>query len=208
MFQTWSLTQFHKMRNLAPQLPLFDDTHRPRGLSYRPVFITSAEERDLIGHIRQLPLTPFQFGQFEGKRRVVSFGWHYNFSTQRLEVAGPFPEWIRFVIRAVEQADRLPKGAVGHVLFTEYDAGTGIGWHRDKKQFDKVFGLSLGSSCDFRFRRKVETRWERYALHTEPRSLYIMADEARSVWQHSIPPVTTPRYSVTFRTMAATDASR
>jgi alkylated DNA repair dioxygenase AlkB len=191
-----------------PQLPLFNDARRPKGLSYRPGFITSAEEQELIRHIRELTLAPFQFGEFEGKRRVASFGWQYNFSTQRLEAADPFPEWIRHVIRAVEQAGHLAKGAIGHILFTEYDAGTGIGWHRDKKQFDKVFGLSLGASCDFRFRRKVETRWERFTLHTEPRSLYIITDEARSLWQHSIPPVATPRYSVTFRTMAAADASR
>jgi hypothetical protein len=86
------------------------------------------KSRNLIARIRQLPLTPFQFGQFEGKRRVASFGWHYDFSTQRLESADPFPPWILPFIRAVGQADDLAEGAIGHVLFTEYEAGIGIGW--------------------------------------------------------------------------------
>ena len=41
------------------------------------------------------------------------------------------------------------------VLCTEYDTGVGIGWHRDKPHFDRVFGLSLGSACKFRFRRRA-----------------------------------------------------
>jgi alkylated DNA repair dioxygenase AlkB len=184
------------------QLALFNDASGPEGLTYRPEFITRAEEAELIARVRQLPLTPFQFGPFEGKRRVVSFGWHYDFSRQRLEEAEPFPEWIMPVIRAIERATALDDGAIRHVLFTEYEPGTGIGWHRDKKQFDKVFGLSLGAACDFRFRRKDGAKWQRFTLRAEPRSLYTMEGDARSVWEHSIPAVADLRYSVTFRTMA------
>lgn len=190
------------------ELALFDRPLDPEGLSYRPEFITPAEERVLIAHIEQLPLTPFQFGQFMGKRRIASFGWHYNFSTQSLEPAELVPAWITPVVRAVEGAGGLPKGDIGHVLFTEYRPGTGIGWHRDKKHFDLVFGLSLGSPCSFRFRHKAGTKWERFTLLAEPRSLYKMSGDARSIWEHSIPPVDALRYSVTFRTMAALHAPR
>ena len=101
----------------------------------------------------------------------------------------------------MENLARLERGAIRHILFTEYASGVGIGWHRDKAAFDVVFGLSLGSACPFRFRRKDGSRWERYTLPAEPRSLYIMGGEARSVWEHSIAPVAQPRWSVTFRTM-------
>lgn len=37
--------------------------------------------------------------------------------------------------------------------------------------------------------------------NTLPRSLYMMDGEARSQWEHSIPPVDARRYSITFRTM-------
>jgi alkylated DNA repair dioxygenase AlkB len=45
------------------------------------------------------------------------------------------------------------KTRIFQVLCTKYDVAVGIGWHRDKPHFDKVFGLSLGSACKFRFRR-------------------------------------------------------
>jgi alkylated DNA repair dioxygenase AlkB len=190
------------------QLALFGGSGRPQGLHYRPDFVSPAQESELIAHIQALPLAPFQFGQFEGKRRVVSFGHRYDFSTQRLEGADPIPGWLTPVVREVERADKLPDGSIGHVLVTEYEAGTGIGWHRDKKHFDKVFGLSLASACDFRFRKKNGTKWTRYTLHAGARSLYTITGESRHDWEHSIQAVPDRRYSITFRTMAGSHASR
>jgi alkylated DNA repair dioxygenase AlkB len=91
---------------------------------------------------------------------------------------------------------------VAQVLITEYQPGAAIGWHRDKKQFDLIFGLSLGASCPFRFRQRIGSGWERFTLTVDPRSLYLMSGEARSLWEHSIPPIPEPRYSITFRTLA------
>ena len=48
----------------------------------------------LIGHIRALPLTPFQFGIYEGKRGVVFFGSRYDFTHQRLEAVEELPAWL------------------------------------------------------------------------------------------------------------------
>jgi alkylated DNA repair dioxygenase AlkB len=62
--------------------------------------------------------------------------------------------------------------------------------------------LSLGSACKFRFRRKLGEKWERFTFDAEPSSLHIMTGESRHVWEHSIPPVEEPRYSITFRSMA------
>lgn len=50
---------------------------------------------------------------------------------------------------------RFAGGIVRQILCTEYGVGVGIGWHRDKPHFDKVFGLSLGAACKFRFRRRI-----------------------------------------------------
>src|SRR5258705_9989294 len=72
------------------------------------------------------------------------------------------------------QAHCGPAARIKQVLCTEYDAGVGIGWHRDKPHFDEVFGLSLGSACKFHFRRKSGGKWERFTLDVEPRSLYVM----------------------------------
>src|SRR5215510_3264091 len=172
-----------------------------RPLHYQRDFISAKEEAALIGHIRALPLAPFQFGIYEGKRRVVFFGSRYDFTHERLEAAEELPAWLVPLAGRVERFAALLSGSIKHALCTEYDVGAGIGWHRDKKHFDQVFGLSLASACKFRFRRKAGNKWERFTLNAQPRSLYVMTGASRHVWEHSIPPVETPRYSITFRTM-------
>jgi alkylated DNA repair dioxygenase AlkB len=190
-------------RTVNQQFSLFPpEAVGPRGLRYYPEIIAPSMEFDLIERIRRLPLVPFQFGAFEGKRRVASFGFKYDYAQQRLEEAGEVPEWLVPMIAKVE-AYGGPAAKIKQVLCTEYDAGVGIGWHRDKPHFDEVFGLSLGSSCKFRFRRKRGEKWERFTLDAAPRSLYIMTGESRHVWEHSIPPVEEPRYSITFRSMSS-----
>jgi alkylated DNA repair dioxygenase AlkB len=184
------------------QFSLFPpETTGPRGLRYYPEIITRSVELGLVDRIAGLPLAPFQFGAFEGKRRVASFGFKYDYTERRLQEAEEIPAWLAPLIEKVE-AYGGPAVKIKQVLCTEYDAGVGIGWHRDKPHFDEVFGLSLGSACSFRFRRRTGGKWERFTLDAEPRSLYIMTGESRHVWEHSIPPVEAPRYSITFRSMA------
>lgn len=171
----------------------------PAGLRYEADFISPVEEQDLIGQIQRLPLQPFQFGAYEGKRRVASFGWRYDYAERRLEAAAELPFWLLPLIARIEAfAQSAP---VRQVLCTEYDQGVGIGWHRDKPHFDEVFGLSLASACRLRFRRRNGEKWERFTLEAQPRSLYMMTGAARQIWEHSIPPVAAPRFSITFRTM-------
>lgn len=194
-------------RVMSSQLSLFvDKTAQPAGFSFQPDFVSAEEERKLVERIGELPLVPFQFGAFEGKRRVASFGWRFDYAIQKLRRASPVPDWLIPFARRVEIFFRLPDGAIQQVLCTEYDEGAGIGWHRDKPHFDEVFGLSLASACKFRFRRKTNEAWERITFDVEPRSLYGMSGESRHVWEHSISPVAARRYSVTFRTMASTAA--
>jgi alkylated DNA repair dioxygenase AlkB len=188
---------------LSEQFSLFADRlSEPEGLRYAEEFVSPTAEKTLIGHIAALPLQPFQFGQYEGKRRVVSFGFRYDYTMCRLEEADPIPEWLGSIIETVEAfGGRGPR--IGQVLCTEYDVGVGIGWHRDKPHFDRVFGLSLGSACKFRFRRSAYTKRERFTLEARPRSIYMLSGPSRVVWEHSIPAVEAQRYSITFRTMAA-----
>jgi len=40
-----------------------------------------------------------------------------------------------------------------------------------------------------------------FTLDAQPRSVNVMSGDARRLWEHSIPPVDTRRYSITFRTM-------
>jgi alkylated DNA repair dioxygenase AlkB len=186
---------------LAEQLPLFaDKSPIPEGLRYDTEFVSSSVEQNLIERVATLPLQPFQFGQYGGKRRVASFGFRYDYALRRLQEANPIPQWLTPLIDRVAEFGGSDT-RIAQVLCTEYDVGVGIGWHRDKPHFDRIFGLSLGSSCKLRFRRPRGEQWDRFTLNTEPRSIYMMAGPARLVWEHSIPAVEAPRYSITFRTM-------
>jgi alkylated DNA repair dioxygenase AlkB len=95
----------------------------------------------------------------------------------------------------------LEPAAFQHVLVTEYGPGAGIGWHRDKAVFGQVVGVSLLAPCFLRFRKKVNTKWDRVNVLTEPRSAYHLTGPARAEWEHSILRVDALRYSITFRTM-------
>jgi alkylated DNA repair dioxygenase AlkB len=186
---------------VSDQLALFNNRpDEPDGLRYAADFISPAVEEKLILGIRALPLQPFQFGQFEGKRRVASFGFRYDYALRQLQKADPIPGWLAETVADVETFGG-PGVRVQQVLCTEYDIGVGISWHRDKPHFDKIFGLSLGSACKLRFRRSAGRSWDRFSLYAKPRSLYMMTGPSRQVWEHSIPPVEAQRYSVTFRTM-------
>jgi alkylated DNA repair dioxygenase AlkB len=144
------------------QLALFpEQSAGPAGLRYQPEFVSRASESELISRISELPLQPFQFGAFEGKRRVASFGFRYDYTLERIQAADPIPAWLTSIARSVETFGNLPAGSVRQILCTEYDVGVGIGWHRDKPHFDRIFGLSLGASCKFRFRRAAGDKWER-----------------------------------------------
>jgi alkylated DNA repair dioxygenase AlkB len=171
----------------------------PEGFLYRPELISPADEGTLLARVRELPFRDFEFHGYTGKRRVVSFGWHYDFSARRLRKADTIPEFILALRAVAAPFASLEPEALQHVLVTEYGPGAGIGWHRDKAVFGEVVGVSLLAPCVLRLRRAVGGKWERVNVAAEPRSAYLLSGPARSVWEHSIPPMDVPRYSITFR---------
>lgn len=177
------------------------DPALPHGIVYRPDLIGPDEETALAGQIAALDLRPFEFQGFLGKRRVASFGWRYRFDGSGLEKAEPMPGFLLDLRgRAAALLGRGPD-ALPHVLVTEYAPGAAIGWHRDRSVFGEVVGLSLLAPARLRFRRKAGSRWQRRDLLLQPRSAYTLTGEARSDWEHSIPPLEALRYSITFRTL-------
>jgi len=172
----------------------------PSGFAYRPAAFTEAEERAWLDMLRPLPFKPFEFHGYLGKRRIVSFGWRYDYGGRRLRASTPMPDFLlplreRAAALAGLDADRLQQA-----LVTEYDIGAPIGWHRDKPMFEDVVALSFLSSCRLRLRRRHGDGWQRWSSEIAPRSLYRLSGPARHEWEHSIPPLDARRYSVTFRT--------
>jgi alkylated DNA repair dioxygenase AlkB len=171
----------------------------PEGLHYQHELIGPSVEDALVARIRKLSFREFEFHGYLGKRRIVSFGWHYDFSGQKLRKAEDIPDFLLELRTLAAPLANLDPGEFQHVLVTEYSPGAGIGWHRDKAVFGKVIGISLLAPCVLRFRRKVGEMWERSNVPIEPRSAYVLTGPARSEWQHSISRVDELRYSVTFR---------
>jgi alkylated DNA repair dioxygenase AlkB len=173
----------------------------PEGFRYKPEIIDRAAEKELIGAITQLEFAPFEFHGFVGKRRVVSFGWRYDFNGGGLKRIDDVPALIKPAREAAAHFSGIPISALEQVLVTEYAPGAAMGWHKDRSVFGDVVGLSLSAACSFRFRRKVGAGWGRRSFVAEPRSAYLLQGPSRSEWEHSIPAVDSLRYSLTFRTL-------
>ena len=173
----------------------------PVGFGYHADVLSPAEEEALARELGALPFKPFDFQGFLANRRVVSFGFRYDYGSRAVVEAAPFPAFLVSLRRNVAQIFDRPADAFQQVLINEYQPGAGIGWHRDKAQFDEVVGVSLLVPCTLRFRRKSGEGWERASLNVEPRSAYLLSGAARRVWEHSIPPLDRLRYSITLRTL-------
>jgi len=173
----------------------------PEGFRYQPELIDAVTEARMLGQIAALPFRDFEFQGYTAKRRVISFGWQYDFNVQRLHRADDMPAFLLELRESAARFAGMPPTALQHVLVMEYGPGAAIGWHRDKAVFGEIVGISLRSACTFRLRRAVGSRWERVSLVAEPRSAYLLSGAARSEWEHSIPAVELLRYSVTFRNL-------
>ena len=173
----------------------------PEGFRYEGELISGDEEQRLLEEIRKLPFREFEFHGFTGKRRVVSFGWRYDFSERLLEKANDIPGFLLPVRLKAARFAGIEPDDLQHVLVTEYSEGAAIGWHKDKAVFGDVIGISLLSACTFRLRKKAGSRWERASVTAEPRSVYLLRGPSRTDWEHSIPGVDSLRYSITFRNL-------
>lgn len=171
----------------------------PEGLVYQPEFIDGEAQAALVRELARLPYKPFEFRGYLGNRRVVSFGWRYDFNQGGLKQAEPFPDWLVALRERAEAFADLPAGAFRQALLTEYAPGAGIGWHRDRPQFEDVVGVSFLAPCVFRFRLRDGAGWRRCAFTAEPGSAYLLRGPSRTEWEHSIPPLNALRYSITFR---------
>jgi alkylated DNA repair dioxygenase AlkB len=175
----------------------------PSGFAYRPEFLSPEEQARLAAWLATLPFEAFQFRGYEGKRRVVSFGWKYDFTRSHLIRADDMPAELLGVRERAAAFVDLKAEDLQQCLLNEYLPGAPIGWHSDRPMFEKVVGISLLAPCNFRLRHAVGDRFERTAVQLEPRSIYAMTGEARTAWEHSIPPVKAHRYSITFRNFRA-----
>ena len=144
------------------------------GLSYRPAYVSELEELDLVAAIEREPW------DCTWDRRRQPYGASYGKTAGK---SRPLPPW------GIALATRLHREGwsdrpFDQMLVNEYLPGQGIALHRDYAPFDRtVVSLSLLSACVMEFRH-AEGRSESMLL--QPRSLLVLTDEARYLWQHGI----------------------
>jgi alkylated DNA repair dioxygenase AlkB len=187
------------MDSLFPELTAY-----PPGFSYFPDFISEAEEQRLCELCASLDLQQFRFHGYLAKRKVASYGYDYHFNTRSITEGKPIPEGVKFLAAKVAEQCGCRPEEFAEVLFSEYPPESVINWHRDAPPFDFIAGVSLASDCVFRLRpydKQKQNRKSIISLPVQRRSMYILRNEARSEWEHSILPVKQLRYSVTFRTL-------
>ena len=187
---------------LFPELVCKPRGLMPKGFRYEEDIISEADEASLAKSLATLDLKPFEFHGHLGNRRVTSFGLRYDYARHAVKVTDGFPDFVTDLRNKVakfagRKVDEFQQGGVN-----EYPPGAGIGWHKDKPQFGVIVGVSLLAPATMRFRRAEGTGWIRKSQRLEPRSIYILDGEARTAWEHSVPPVDALRYSLTFRTVA------
>jgi hypothetical protein len=67
----------------------------PEGFRYEAEIIDASTEMAMLEQVRALPFREFEFQGYTAKRRVVSFGWQYDFDARRLRKADDMPAFLR-----------------------------------------------------------------------------------------------------------------
>jgi alkylated DNA repair dioxygenase AlkB len=139
------------------------------------------------------------------RRKVIHYGFDYDYDGWSIRPTDPIPDFLEPLVLRCAAAAGVERDALRQMLVARYPPGATIGWHRDAPMFGSpVIGVSLASPCTMRFRRRRGDGWERESIRLDPRSLYVLDGQARSAWQHSIPPTPALRYSITLRTLRET----
>jgi alkylated DNA repair dioxygenase AlkB len=177
----------------------------PAGLLIEPAMIDVDEERALLAIAAALPLREARYKSYTARRRVYAYGSQFDFDAYRLRptAIGELPAPLHALRERLASWVGVRPDDFVHVMIAEYRPGTPLGWHRDAPDYELIVGVSLGSAARLRFRPwppRDPTKNDIVAIDLAPRSAYLMRDAARWGWQHSVPPVSALRHSVTMRT--------
>jgi len=190
----------------------------PPGFLYVPELITATEERALLAWFAASP--DWKLVTFRGqtaRRRAMSFGARYLTQGRKLESAPALPpELAVFRDRMVEAACAglgrelalSERTIADFALCTalHYPPGGAIGWHADNRAFGPtVLSLSLGAPARLQLQpASVDDTGPPAIVERElaARSLFVLAGESRTLWQHRVLPVRAERYSLTVRSAA------
>lgn len=184
---------------------------------YGPVMCLSDANHSfdiLLNHIEWKNDEVIIFGKkIVTKRKVAwhadaAFEYTYSKTTRR---ALP---WTRELLKLKYLVEQHTGEIFNSCLLNLYhDGSESVGWHsdgeKDLKRHGAIGSLSLGAQRKFSFKHK-KTK-ETASLTLENGSLLVMKEETQAHWAHCLPPtkaVTSPRISLTFRTIVDKNINR
>jgi alkylated DNA repair dioxygenase AlkB len=173
----------------------------PHGLVYRADVLPTAEEEQLLAELGSLRWDPIVLHGRTARRSGRHFGLDYDYQRRTPLPGEPIPEWLLPVRKGAADLAGLEPEEFVEILVQQYPPGSTIGWHRDAPLFGTVVAISLQGSSRLRFQRGSGESRRVWEVALEPRSGYVLAGDARTAWQHSIPPTKELRYSITLRTL-------
>lgn len=180
-------------------------------LYYGPLF--SAREADVLFR-RLMQEVPWQHDEVTvmGKRIVTrrKYSWHgdkawsYEYSGA-VKTARP---WVPVLLELKQRVEDISGAGYNSCLLNLYHSGQeGMSWHTDNEKElvprAAITSLSFGAQRRFLLRHKGTGQTLEKTL--EHGSLLVMKNEIQQHWLHSVPvmaKVTSPRISLTFRSMA------
>jgi alkylated DNA repair dioxygenase AlkB len=99
----------------------------PEGFRYHPNVLPVEEGKGLAHELASLPFKPFDFRGYLANRRVVSFGYRYDYDRRAIVEATPFLLFLLSFRSKVAALFGRPEGDFRQVLINEYQSGAGIG---------------------------------------------------------------------------------
>jgi alkylated DNA repair dioxygenase AlkB len=174
------------------------------GLRLAVHVVSEREESELLRQIEQWSSgwerPVLREGLLPARREMRCFGWSYVTRGRTLTRCETLPHELAVAMQRWLETGGCDAALLEQVIVTRYRPGAGIGWHTDAPVFGPLVAtLSLGVDWRMEFRRRAEDQAIRVTLPR--RSLLVLEGEARTQWQHRIPPVKETRVSLSFRTV-------
>ena len=193
----------------------------PKGLFYYDGYVPTDLSQDICEWFNSpdtqsslFPVVNARGRSSENARRVLHYGWKYNYKSGRIREKAPsFPPVLNALRNILEIWGDAPEefdpSNFNQCIVNRYLPDQGIGAHIDSSSYGDIIAcFTFGGGREMEFTRESV----KYRLYTTENSLYIMSGEARSEWKHQMRPrksdivggnrvSRTECFSVTFRSI-------
>jgi len=99
--------------------PATGELFLPVGFRTRDAVLSAEQERALVAGFETLPLAPFEFHGYRGNRRVVSFGYRYDYAGRQLRESAAMPDFLLELREIAAAFSDSPADALSQALVTE-----------------------------------------------------------------------------------------